>query len=97
MRAFKKGARVYHDAFTGPGETRHDGPDAKDVLAILAKFTGQSPEQIALSVAYVDGETRVDVKDILHQIAWFKSQKMLKDDIDGASVMDRRYILPLQR
>jgi NitT/TauT family transport system substrate-binding protein len=95
LRAFKRGARDYHDAFTGPGETRQDGPNAQEVLNILAKFTGQTPEQIKLSVAYVDGDARVDVKDILHQVQWFKEQKMLKDDIDGAKVMDMHYIVPL--
>lgn len=97
LSAFKRGARDYHDAFTGPGEKREDGPGAQEILAILAKYTGQAPEQIKLSVAYVDGEARLDEKDILHQIDWFKSQKMLKDDIDGASVMDQHYIVALPR
>ena len=95
LRAFKRGAREYHDAFTGPGETRRDGPNAAEVLAILSKYTGQPPEQIKLSVAYVDGDARVDVKDIYHQIEWFKEQKMLKDDVDPAKVMDTHYVVPL--
>jgi NitT/TauT family transport system substrate-binding protein len=95
LRAFKRGAREYHDAFTGPGETRRDGPNAAEVLAILSKYTGQPPEQIKLSVAYVDGDARVDVKDIYHQIDWFKEQKMLKDDVDPAKVMDMKYVVPL--
>ncbi|HEY1506693.1 MAG TPA: ABC transporter substrate-binding protein [Stellaceae bacterium] len=95
LRAFKRGAREYHDAFTGPGETRQDGPNAAQMLAILSKYTGQPPEQIKLSVAYVDGDARVDVKDIYHQIAWFKEQKMLKDDVDAAKVMDMKYVVPL--
>ncbi len=95
LRAFKRGAREYHDAFTGPGETRRDGPNAAEVLAILSKYTGQPPEQIKLSVAYVDGDARVDVKDIYHQIAWFKEQKMLKDDVDPARVMEMKYVVPL--
>jgi NitT/TauT family transport system substrate-binding protein len=95
LRAFKRGAQEYHDAFTGPGETRRDGPNAAEVLAILSKYTGQPPEQIKLSVAYVDGDARVDVKDIYHQIDWFKQQKMLKDDVDPAKVMDMKYIVPL--
>jgi NitT/TauT family transport system substrate-binding protein len=65
------------------------------VLAILSKYTGQPPEQIKLSVAYVDGDARVDVKDIDHQIAWFKEQKMLKDDVDPAKVMEMKYVVPL--
>lgn len=97
LRAFKKGAREYHDAFTGPGEKRQDGPNAQEILAILAKFTGQSPEQIKLSVAYVDAEARLDVKDIHHQIDWFKSQKMLKDDLNFDAVLEKRYIVPLPR
>ncbi len=95
LRAFKRGAREYHDAFTGPGETRRDGPNAAEVLAILSKYTGQPPEQIKLSVAYVDGDARIDVKDIYHQIEWFKQQKMLKDDVDAAKVMDMKYVVPL--
>ncbi|HEV8015023.1 MAG TPA: ABC transporter substrate-binding protein [Stellaceae bacterium] len=95
LRAFKRGAREYHDAFTGPGEQRQDGPNADEVLAILAKYTGQPPEQIKLSVAYVDGDARVDVKDIRHQIEWFQEQKMLKDDVDPDKVMDMHYVVPL--
>jgi NitT/TauT family transport system substrate-binding protein len=97
LRAFKKGARDYHDAFTGPGEKRQDGPGAQEILAILAKYTGQPPEQIKLSVAYVDADARLDVTDILRQVAWFKSQKMLKDDIDGAAAVDQRYVVALPR
>jgi NitT/TauT family transport system substrate-binding protein len=95
LRAFKRGAREYHDAFTGPGETRRDGANAAEVLAILSKYTGQPPEQIKLSVAYVEGDARVDVKDIHHQIQWFKEQKMLKDEVDPAKVMDMKYVVSL--
>jgi NitT/TauT family transport system substrate-binding protein len=97
LRAFKKGARDYHDAFTGPDEKRQDSATAPEILAILAKFTGQSPEQIRLSVAYVDGEARLDVKDIHHQIDWFKTQKMLKDDLNFDGALEKRYIVPLPR
>lgn len=95
LTAFKKGARDYHDAFTGTGETRKDGPTAPQILAILSKYTGQSPAQIRLSVAYVDRDARVDIKDILHQVAWFKSQKMLKENVDAESALDTHYIVPL--
>jgi NitT/TauT family transport system substrate-binding protein len=95
LRAFKQGARDYHDAFTGPDEKKQDGPNAQAMIVILAKYTGQTPEQVTQSIAYVDREARLDVTDILHQVAWFKSQKMLKDEIDGAAVMDQRYVVAL--
>jgi NitT/TauT family transport system substrate-binding protein len=95
LRALRKGARDYHDAFTGPGETRQDGPTAPEILALLAKFTGQTPQQLEGGIAYLDRDARIDPKDILHQIAWFRAQGMVKGDFDPESLIDKRYIVPL--
>lgn len=95
LRALKAGARYYHDAYTGPGETRQDGPTAPEVTAILAKYTGLTPAQVEASIAYVDAGARVDVADIIHQVDWFKSQKMLKDDVKGEAVMDSSLVVPM--
>jgi NitT/TauT family transport system substrate-binding protein len=93
LRAFRKGTKDYHDAFTGPDEKRADGPTAPEILAIIAKYMNQAPEQVKLSVAYVDADARLDIDDIRHQVAWFKSQKMLKEEIDANAVMDMRYVI----
>jgi NitT/TauT family transport system substrate-binding protein len=93
LRAFRNGAKDYHDAFTGPDEKRADGPTAPEILAIVAKYVNQTPEQVRLGVAYVDPGARLDVADIRHQVEWFKSQKMLKDDFNPSAVMDMRYVI----
>ncbi len=93
LRAFRKGTRDYHDAFTGADEKRADGPTAPEILAIIAKHMNQTPDQVRLSVAYVDPDARLDVEDIRHQVEWFKAQKMLKDEIDPNAVMDMRYVI----
>jgi NitT/TauT family transport system substrate-binding protein len=95
FRAFHKGLRDYHDAFTGPGEIRQDGPTAPDVLAIISKYTGEAPEQIRLGIAYAPTNGGLDSKNIAQQIAWFKAQGMLKGPVDGAMVVDRRYVTEL--
>lgn len=95
LRAFRQGTRDYHDAFTGPGEQRADGPGAPEALAIIGKYTNQTPDKVRLSIAYVDAGARLDIKDILHQVDWFKSQKMLKDEINGDAVMDNNYVIAL--
>jgi NitT/TauT family transport system substrate-binding protein len=95
LRAFRKGARDYHDAFTGAGEKRQDGPMAAEMLAIIGEYTHQPPDQVRLGIVYVDANARLAVNDILRQIAWFKSQKMVKDDIDATAVMAQDYIIPL--
>ncbi|HEY3918896.1 MAG TPA: ABC transporter substrate-binding protein [Stellaceae bacterium] len=95
MRAYKKGAHDYHDAFTGPNGERKDGPGAPAVLAIMAKALNQSTEQLDQAISYDDPDAKLDVKDVLHQLEWFKSQGMLPADADGNKMMDKRYVVPL--
>jgi NitT/TauT family transport system substrate-binding protein len=95
LRAFRKATRDYHDAFTAPDGKRADQASAPEILAIMAKYIGQSPEQLDKSIGYVDRDARLDVKDIEHQVAWFKSQGLLKDNVDADAIMDMRYVEPL--
>jgi hypothetical protein len=46
-------------------------------------------------IGYDDPEGRLDVKDILRQVAWFRSQGLVKGEFDGESVIDQRYAVPL--
>ena len=40
----------------------------------------------------------LDMKDILHQTAWYQSQGMVKLEVDGDRIIDRRFIArPLRR
>ncbi len=75
MRAYKKGAHDYYDAFTAPDGTRRDGPTAPAILAIMSKALNQSPEQLAQGISYDDPDAKLDVKDVLHQIVWFKGAR----------------------
>jgi NitT/TauT family transport system substrate-binding protein len=95
LRAFRRGTKDYHDAFTGPDGRRSDGAAAPEILAILAKYTGQSAANVALSVTYADPAARLDVKDVLHQIEWYRTHGLIKSAVDGASLIDRRYVQDL--
>ena len=95
LRAYRKAVRDYHDAFTGEDEKRKDGATAPAIFAILAKYTGQPVELIKLGIQYYDYDARLDVKDVLHQIAWYKSQGMLKEQVNGAELIDKRYVIAL--
>jgi NitT/TauT family transport system substrate-binding protein len=96
MRAYKKGARDYYDAFTAPDGTRRDGPTAPAILAIMEKALNQSAEQLKQGISYDDPDAKLDVKDVLHQIVWFKEQGMLPADADGNKMIDKRYAVPLE-
>ena len=95
LRGYRRGARDFHDAFADASGKRADGPTTTAVLATIAKYTGQSIEQIKFGIPYVDPDARLDVKDVLHQITWYKSQAMLKEDITGQDIIDSRYVIPL--
>jgi NitT/TauT family transport system substrate-binding protein len=95
LRAYVKGARDYHDAVTGPGETRKDGPNIKETIKIVAKYVKQPEAIVAKGLPYVDPEARLDVKDILHQIAWYKTRGLVKPEVDGAKIIDKRYVKAL--
>ncbi len=92
LRAYRKGVADYYDAFTAPDGTRRDGPTADEVIAIATKYTGLPTEQAKLGIAYYDRQARLDVKDVLRQIAWYKSQGMVKGEFDPKSVIDMRYV-----
>ena len=95
LRAYRKGARDYHDAFTGPGEKREDGPTASPMREILSKYTGLPIALIKNNVAYNDAEGRLDVRDVLRQVAWYKSRGMVKPEVDGKEIIDNRYVIAL--
>jgi NitT/TauT family transport system substrate-binding protein len=97
LRAYRKATHEYHDAFTGPDEKRADGPKAREMLAILAKYTGLSIKQARLGVAWIDAKGRLDVKDVFRQVAWYKSRGMLKPGVKGEEIIDKRYVVPLPR
>ncbi len=95
LAAYRKAMRDFHDAFVGPGGTRKDGPLAPEILAIMSKFTGVPPSQLEQAIPYLDAQGRVDAADVARQIAWYKSQNLLKGDVDAKALIDARYALPM--
>ncbi|HWE73743.1 MAG TPA: hypothetical protein VG328_11335 [Stellaceae bacterium] len=94
--AYRHGAKDYHDAVTGPGEKRQDGPGTDAMVAVLSKYLGQTQAQLKLGIAYVDERARLDEHDVQHQIDWYKSQGQIKGNLAATRLIDKRYatILP---
>ena len=95
LRALRKAARDYHEAFADESERRRDGPGVSQMLALLARSTHGRIEDIRLGVPWVDPELRLDVKDLRRQIAWFRAQGQLKSDVKAADIIDKRYVTVL--
>jgi NitT/TauT family transport system substrate-binding protein len=97
LRAYRRGIHDYDDAFVDASGTRRDSADAPAILDILSKHLDQPPEAVKPALGYVSAEGRLDVKDILRQIAWYKSQGMIKPDVDAEKTIDKRYVVPLEK
>ena len=95
LAVFRMGLKDYHDAFTGPDERPHDGPTAPETYAIIAKYTEVPIETMKIGLVHLDAEGRLNVADVMNQIAWYKSQGMVKPEVDGTKIIDKRYVVAL--
>jgi NitT/TauT family transport system substrate-binding protein len=95
LRALRKGAKDYDNAFVDKDGARKDGPTAPDTYAILGKYLNQTVDQMKIAIGYNDPELRLDVKDVARQIAWYRAQGMIKSDVDIDQVIDKRYAVAL--
>jgi NitT/TauT family transport system substrate-binding protein len=95
LAVFRMGLKDYHDAFTGPDERPLDGPTAAETYAIIAKHTEVPVETMKLGLIHIDVQGRLNVADVMNQIEWYKSQGMVKPDVDGTKIVDKRYVVAL--
>ncbi len=91
--AYRQGMKDFASAFMSADGKRQDGPTAPAILDLMAKFTGVAPTEIAKAIPYVDPEGRVDAGAVADQIAWYKSQGLLKGEVDAHQLIDSRYAL----
>ena len=93
MIAFRHGSKDYHDAFAGKDNKRQDNAATPAMLELLSKFTGIPAPLIDRAVPYLDGDGRVVMSDLAHQIAWYRSQGMIKVEVDPQAIVDKRYAI----
>jgi NitT/TauT family transport system substrate-binding protein len=89
--AYRHGTHDFADAFIGPDGKQRDGADAPAILDIMSKFTGAPAATIAKTIAYVEPQGRIDKNSIIDQIAWYKSQNLLKANVAADDIIDMRY------
>ena len=93
MIAFRHGSQDYHDAFAGRDNAREDNAQTPAMLELLAKFTNIPAPLIDRAVPYIDGQGRVVMSDLAHQIAWYRAQRLMKAELDPQAIVDTRYAL----
>jgi NitT/TauT family transport system substrate-binding protein len=91
--AYRQGLTDFHDAFADEQNHRRDGPLAPTLLPVMAAFTRTSAEEFDRATPFSDPQGRLDPIDIDQQIAWYKSQGLLKAEVKAADIVDTRYAI----
>lgn len=94
IAAYRRGAHDFFDAFLvkGPDGAPRQGAAAPALLAIIAKYTGQSAEQIKSGIPYIDPDARLLVSDIHHQVAWYQKQGLVDTTADAHAILDLSFV-----
>jgi NitT/TauT family transport system substrate-binding protein len=93
LTAFRHGSKDYHDAFAGADNKRQDNAQTPAMLDLLSKFTGIPGPLIDRAVPYIDGQGRVVMSDVAHQIEWYRAQRLMKAALDPKTIVDTRYAI----
>jgi NitT/TauT family transport system substrate-binding protein len=93
--AYRQAVQDFRAAFMTSDGKRHNGPTAPAVLKLMEDFTGTSQEEIERTMPYMTEQGAIDTKSIGAQIAWYKSQNLIKTDVKTADIIDMRYALIL--
>ena len=97
LRAYRKAVRDYCDAFIASDGTRQNASTAPQILAIIAKYADQPVEEVDIGIPFFDREARLDVDDVLHQIAWYQGSGMLKGAVNSEKLIDKRYVVAMPK
>jgi NitT/TauT family transport system substrate-binding protein len=94
VRGYLRGCAAYNAAFNqlDAAGKKVKGPNYDEYLDILSKVVGQTHEQIALALPYIDAKGRLDVKDIGQQVSIWQEQGQLDKSLSAADFIDTSFV-----
>jgi NitT/TauT family transport system substrate-binding protein len=95
VRALQKGSRLYYDAFLTKDASGAvvGGPTKAQMIAPIARYTGQPAEQLLTAMPFIDPDGRLLVKDVYRQVAWYQSQGQVDKGFDAGAFLDASFVV----
>ncbi|HUZ67404.1 MAG TPA: ABC transporter substrate-binding protein [Beijerinckiaceae bacterium] len=94
LTGYRRGAKAYHDVLLNAAKQGavpvNDA--TKPLLAIIAKYTQHSIEQIRYGLPYVDANGALDVADVGRQITWYQAHGFVDKGFGVDRVIDKRFV-----
>jgi NitT/TauT family transport system substrate-binding protein len=94
LTALERADREYHDVVlsTVKGGKAAINDQTKPLLAIIAKYTNLSVEQVVGNCAYVDPDGKLDVKNVDNQIKWLQGQGFVDKGFVADTIIDKDFV-----
>jgi NitT/TauT family transport system substrate-binding protein len=99
VRAYQKGAADYAAALLSRDAEGKRVFDEKsdEVAAMIGKYVypdkvSKASRLVESSAFYVDSQARLDVADILKQIAWYEAQGLAEPGVDARAILDLSFV-----
>jgi NitT/TauT family transport system substrate-binding protein len=94
VRAYRKGTRAYHEAFNTRDANGRAirGADYDALMAIIARYSRQTPAQMQDVMPFVDAEARIDVASFHDQVRVWQQAGMVLRSAEPGPMLDLSFI-----
>jgi NitT/TauT family transport system substrate-binding protein len=99
VHAYRRGAADYAAALLRKDRSAKRVSDikSKEAATTIARYVypdrgTDAAAAVELGAYYIDPQARLDVADIAHQIAWYKSQGLINKAVDARVVVDLSFV-----
>jgi NitT/TauT family transport system substrate-binding protein len=93
MNAYVKATNYYYDAvLVKENGQLVPGENYDEVIDIIAKYTDEPKENVALGLPYMDRDGRLLEEDIQTQIDWYAANGLIEGTLDAASIINTEYL-----
>ncbi len=84
MRGYIRSCRYYYDHAL----TKKEGPLYQEIIHLIAKYTEEKPEAVALALPYMDRNGELYAEDIQKQLDWYERNGMISRKMSASELVD---------
>jgi NitT/TauT family transport system substrate-binding protein len=84
MKGYIRSCRYFHDQALA----KKKGPNYQEVLSLIAKYTEETTESVALALPYIDRHGELYRADIQKQLDWYFRNNLLSKSMSASEIMD---------
>ncbi|MBA4395299.1 MAG: hypothetical protein C0407_17245, partial [Desulfobacca sp.] len=84
MKGYIRSCRYFYDQAL----SKKEGPAYQEILAIISRYTEETPEAVALALPYNDRNGELYAGDIQKQLDWYFSHTLLSKKMAASEIVD---------